>query len=144
MSRRYHRDKSRQSFAAFVSFLTVQTIALAAVWPAPSSGAGLKDCVAMTAGRGATVHEGRYNILCVIPPPGPVTLQCSADGVAADSLLQVFAHDIAGAGDSTLTLTGDGPLPAISGTAGRDAHVFFSYAGPFDPIRDGYRLTCRW
>ncbi|MDF1792807.1 MAG: hypothetical protein P1U88_12900 [Thalassobaculaceae bacterium] len=140
MDRRYHREENRQSTGTFVSFLTVLAIASATeVFAAP-----LKDCVAMAEGVPTTVHEGRYNILCVAPPPGPLTLNCAIRGTRGRSTLQVFPHAIAGAAEATVEMPDDGPLPTIAGRAGDTARVFFSYAGPFDPIRDGYDLTCRW
>lgn len=92
----------------------------------------------------ATVHEGRYNILCVRLPPGPFDLQCRADDVAESSLLDVHPLNVDGLEPHTRTVSGDGAVMAATGRAAADAHVFFSYAGPFYPVRDGYRLTCRW
>jgi hypothetical protein len=150
MVRSYHHAKSRQSV------VTPRRCALAAILLA---GAGLvgagpasaqvpksspKDCLALKPGIAETVHEGRYNILCVRPPPGPLALRCRVDGVTGQSALQVYPLTVDGTVDRTVTLSGDGPLPAVDGIAGPDAYAFFSYDGPFYPVRDKYRLTCRW
>lgn len=140
MLRRYHRRENRQSILTGVSFATILLGATATEVLAQTP----KDCVALSRGIAATVHEGRYNILCVRPEPGPMDLRCKAEGVPAPSTLRVFPYEVDGAPETTIDLTADGPLPPVTGIAGPDAHVFFSYDGPFDPIRDGYRLTCRW
>lgn len=103
-----------------------------------------KDCVLVEAGEPALVQEGRYNILCLRPDPGPFAVACFAEGVPGPHMLVVYPFDIAGPGRQDIQILGDGPVLALRGLAGNDAHLFLSYDGPFDPIRDGYRLTCRW
>lgn len=144
MPRRYHREENRQSAAEFVSFLTILAISLLTAPSSPAHGAALKDCVAMVSGAPATVHEGRYNILCLAPAAGPLDLRCTIGGSTGASVLKIYPHAIEGASQTTVQVSEDGPLPPIVGSAGPGARVFFSYDGPFDPIRDGYRLICRW
>jgi len=140
MGRRYHSDQNRQSALKTVVFVTVLAISIATGARAQTP----KDCVALADGVPETVHEGRYSILCVRPTPGPLTLRCRADGVPGPSLLRIYPHALDGARERILEIATDGALPPIDGTAGADAVVFFSYDGPFDPIRDRYTLTCRW
>ncbi len=103
-----------------------------------------KDCVTLDKGVSQVVYEGRYNILCVRPPPGPLVLRCATDGVRGPSRLAVHPYSVDGPAPTILAISENGPLAEITGTAGPDAHVFFSYDGPFQPLNDRYRLTCRW
>jgi len=114
------------------------------LWVIFGAGASPKDCVELSPGVAETVHQGRYNILCVRPAAGAVSVACEVADVATPSRLQVHPLAIDGAYPQTVSIAGDGPLPEISGSAGSAAYVFFSYDGPFDPIRDGYSLTCHW
>lgn len=103
-----------------------------------------KDCVSVEAGEPAIVQEGRYNILCLRPIPGPFTVACYAEGVPGPHTLVLYPFDIDGPARQRIEIAGDGPVLTLQGMAGPDAHLFLSYDGPFDPIRDGYSLTCRW
>ena len=103
-----------------------------------------KDCLALEPNQPQIVHEGRYNILCVRPPPGPLDLRCTVDGVSGPSRLATHPYRVDGAVPQTIEIDSERPLAPLHGTARDGAHVFFSYDGPFYPVRDGYRLTCRW
>ena len=103
-----------------------------------------KDCVEIAIDRPATVHEGRYNILCLRPRPGPVNIRCRTDAVSGPSRLAVEPYNMTGIESRIVDITDDGPVLVFSGVAGTNAHLFFSYDGPFQPIRDRYTLTCRW
>lgn len=139
MSGRYHHRQCWQSI------VTVAFASIAMLTAPPDADAQTpKDCVALMPGQPEPVHEGRYNILCVRPQAGPLRLVCRLDGVPGPSNLLVHPHEVAGAEETSLSVTGDGGLPLIEGMAGAAAHVFFSYDGPFNPVHDKYTLTCRW
>lgn len=139
MTESYHPPGARKSA------LIGAAVALAAAVAGPVAAQTPKDCAVLGSGEPAIVHEGRYNILCIRPAPGPFAPACSVEGVAGASRLAIHPLAIDGAGPAILPVDGDGPLPVpIDGTAGRDAYLFFSYDGPLDPIRDRYTLTCRW
>lgn len=104
----------------------------------------LKDCVSVEAGTPAVVQEGRYNILCLRPSPGPFFVDCFAKDVPGPHTLVLYPYAIDGPGRQDVEISGDGAALALRGVARTDAHLFLSYDGPFDPIRDGYTLTCRW
>ena len=154
MAEETHRPGGRQGTARAAagshgnlmggSLLLFLAACLAVLPEAPAQAAGLKDCIPMESGTPAIVHEGRYNILCVRPSPGPFSLACQVDGVPGESQLMVTPENVAGPGAARKSVSTDGPLLRLDGNAGAEAHVFFSYDGPFAPIRDGYALTCRW
>ena len=113
----------------------------------PAASAEPKDCVRLEPGVSAMVYEGRYDILCVHPPPGPLRITCGAAGVRGPSFLAVHPHRVEGADAGRLAITYGarfeiiGEVPA---DGAEDARVFFSYDGPFNHIFDRYTLTCRW
>jgi hypothetical protein len=103
-----------------------------------------KDCVEVETGVPTVVQEGRYNILCLRPKPGPFLARCRAEQVMAPSSLTMYPFDIEGPSAKDIAVKDTGLILEVDGVAGIEAHLFLSYGGPFDPIRDGYTLTCRW
>ncbi|NQW12186.1 MAG: hypothetical protein HQ481_20160 [Alphaproteobacteria bacterium] len=144
MRERYHPDPRAKSTAWRLALLFT-LLCVVIVPPALAAAGGTpKDCVELATAVPEPVHEGRYNILCLRPKPGPVNIKCRADAVTGASRLAIEPFDMAGLTSQTVEVTQDGPVFAITGTAGANAHLFFSYDGPFQPIRDQYTLTCRW
>lgn len=133
--------KSRHGFFS-LSVLFVITLVPFAI-PGLTS-ANVKDCVSVESDLPATVHQGRYNILCARLVAGAFHIACRADGVVGESTLRVGSVNVQPAIERVIQLRGNGELLSYSAVAGPNAHVFFSYDGPFNPIRDGYRLTCSW
>ncbi len=129
--------------ASIVTWMSVLGLAMLSEAPAATQP---KDCVRLQNGEGATVYEGRYDILCIHPDPGPLALSCAATRVPGPSFLAVHPYRVAGAGPQRVTVA-DGLQLMLSGHVDADgadeARVFFSYDGPFNPIKDRYTLTCR-
>lgn len=126
--------------AAFFAYASGASPAVAA-----SSGAGApRDCVSVQNGEAAIIQEGRYNILCMRPAPGPFAVRCSAENVPGSHVLALYPFDIQGPTEGEIEVLGDGHVLSLTGLAGADAHLFLSYDGPFNPIYDGYALTCHW
>lgn len=130
--------------AGFALVLSIYPYGNLRVWAASGQVGTPKDCVLVEVGKPAVVQEGRYNILCLRPGPGPFSVSCFAEGVPGPHTLVLYPFDIGGPARQDIEIFGDGPVFSLQGMAGADAHLFLSYDGPFDPIRDGYNLTCRW
>lgn len=146
MRERYHHGATPKSKAhGFVTLLAMLSVLLTTSPAYPQgTGATPKDCVEIASNVPGTVHEGRYNILCLRPSPGPVEIRCRADGVPGPNRLAVSPFAIARIKPHVVEITRDGPMLAVAGVARENAHLFFSYDGPFQPIRDRYTLTCTW
>lgn len=115
------------------------------VLSAPATASVPKDCIQMVNAKAATVHQGRYNILCIHPGAHALTIACKTDRVPGASRLMVHPHQFAPAEEAAIAIERSGQSFTLTGKGGgADARVFFSYDGPFDPIRDQYSLTCHW
>ena len=137
MERVTHRPRGRLLFATALLALPFLPVSATAGVP--------KDCVQVTNGKPQTVHQGRYNILCIHPGEHPLTITCKADRVPGASRRMVHPHLFAPAEPKTIAIERSGQSFTLTGKgAGAEARVFFSYDGPFDRVRDQYSLTCHW